>query len=203
MADLLRDPQPPPTIDTAPVTPIADLRPGGPYKVVGVVRCFDAPELNAPLSQLRCAFYRTRLLEADEQKVLEETGSQSFFIADDSGEALVRLAQAELVVAMDAKVKWGLLEELSPAAQAFLERHGRKSRNAVFRRDIRFEEGLIEHDETVAVFGNVRPATGSAAEYGGYRTGSTRMVIEAPRGGHLHITDVLDSANKSAKAFVE
>ncbi|MBW2457167.1 MAG: hypothetical protein JRI68_21815, partial [Deltaproteobacteria bacterium] len=160
----------PPTMDTAPVVPIADLRAGQVFKVVGKVRCYDKPELFAPLSGRRCAFYRTKLLEADKQNVLEETGSQSFFIVDDSAEALVIVEQAEVVVAMDANVSWGLFDKLSESAKEFLARHGRKSHNSLLRRDIQFEEGLIEPGETVAVFGHARPAQGNAAIFSGYRT---------------------------------
>jgi hypothetical protein len=83
-----------------------------------------------------------------------------------------------------------LLERLSASAREFLTRHGRESHSGMLRRDIRFEEGLIEPGETVAVFGHVRPARGSAATFGGYRTSSTRMVIEAPEEGRLHISDL-------------
>ena len=52
-------------------TPIERLRAGDVATVVGQVRCFDEPQLLAPLSQRRCAYYRTRLFDkADGEIVL-------------------------------------------------------------------------------------------------------------------------------------
>lgn len=178
-------------VETPRVVPIGELRGGELIRVVGVVRCFEEPELIAPLSGRRCAYYRTKLFEADEQRVLQETGSQSFFIADDSGEALVKIDEPEVTLAMDAHVSSGMFSTLSDGARSFLARHGRKSQKWLFERDIRFEEGIIEPGETVAITGHVRPARGSAATFTGYRSRAANMVIEGPPDGHLHITDIL------------
>jgi hypothetical protein len=181
-----------PTLSNTPATPIGEVRPGAVVKVVGQVRCFDEPELRAPLSGRRCAYYRTRLLEADEQNVLQETGAQSFFVGDATGEVLVLVDEPEVELAMDADVRWKLFDPLGDEAQRFLERHGRESHNRVFRRDIQFEEGLLEPGETVAVLGRARRARGGVARYGGYRQDSATLVLEAPETGRIAITDIVD-----------
>jgi hypothetical protein len=180
-----------PSIDVRRRVPIAELETGELVVVVGTVRCFAEPTLTAPLSGRRCAYYRTKLYEKDEQSVLHETGSQNFFVSDDSGEALVKVAEPEVVLAMDAHLSKGIFQPFGDQAQRFLEKHGLKSQKWWFERDIRFEEGLIEPGERIAVEGRARPARGGAATFGGYREGSTRMLIEAPQDGRLRLTDIL------------
>ncbi len=180
----------PPTPHTAPRVPIADLRSGTLAKVIGTVRCFDEPVMLAPLCGRRCAYYRTKLYEATEQRALQESGSQSFYIEDDTGELLVLVDEPDVSLTMDVKVSWGMLDPLTDSAKRFLERHERASHDGVLRRDIRFEEGLIEVGESIAVYGSIRPARGVAARFAGYRSGHARLLVEAPDGDRLRISDV-------------
>ena len=159
--------------------------------VVGRVRCFDEPQLLAPLSNVRCAYYRTRLIDKSEGTIIDEAGMQSFELADETGEVLVRVQNPTVYLAMDAHVAVGVLRPFDDATRAFLTKHARDDQRWWYERDIRFEEGLIEHGEVVAVAGVVRHARGRAATMGSYRDRSRRMVIEGTDDFVLQISDIL------------
>jgi len=175
--------------------PIAQVKDGAAAKVVGKLGCLGVP-LRAPLTGRPCAYYevvveehRRRGKHSHWVTVIHERNLVDFLLRDQSGKALVKIATAQVALVMDAHFKSGTFNDAHPALEAYLASHGQKSEGWLFNRNLRYREGVLEPEESVAVCGQARwepdpePDPGMAT---GYRESPMRLLLgPAPEIGLL------------------
>ena len=136
--------------------PIAEFPDGGVGAIVGHVR-YAGDELQAPLTQRVCAYYRvtieSRLPGRDATRESTEENGVDFYIEDDTGRALVSIEHVEVVLARDVETRLG---SYGP------ERHC---------------EGILEDGERVVVFGRGYWSGDFAPQHGdSYRAPARRLL---------------------------
>jgi hypothetical protein len=186
-------------------TKIVETRDGGMVKLVGRVR-FLSPPLEAPFSGRPCAQYRVIVEGVVRDRVarrggfrgwsqatlIHEERAVDFLLEDGTGCALVRMACAAVAVDMDYNTNSGIFRDPSERVEALLARHGQKGNAEDFNRRLRCREGVLEENDEVAVLGRARYETDAdpgAGTLGGYREDPRRLVIGAPPGAGVLVSD--------------
>ncbi len=182
-------------------TPIRNAVEGKTMKMVGRVRFVGKP-LEAPLSGQPCAAFRVTVDEAGGRlfaRIIKEERSVDFLLEDDSGRALVRTWNSTIAVKMDKKDGSSVFHDVNEPMKALLLRHNKTSRGLFFNKDLRYQEGVLQENERVAVIGVVRFETSSdpalCAIPGSYRELPRMVVLDAPENGPLLISDDSDVLN--------
>jgi hypothetical protein len=146
-------------IKKLPVVKVKDFADGTIGRVVGQVRVID--ETTAPMSGRPCAQYHLIVKQqrrsgrsshwvtlVDEQRMVD------FVVEDASGRAVVDTTGAQVAVVKDASARSGTFNSATPELEALLARHGHSSTGFLgFNKTIRYQEGVIEEGEMVAVCG--------------------------------------------------
>lgn len=181
----------------APRVPIAEAEDGRAVKVSGRLRLVDAP-LTAPLTGRSCAYFRAIVKHhrgSGYTKIIDESDSCArLIIEDDTGSALVDLVDPVVVLHMDTHLASGILDDATPALEAFLARHGESSTGWVFNKSMRYEEGVLEEGEAIAVYGLCRlEPDPEPRESFGYRDLPLRPRIVPPKVGPMLISDKPDT----------
>jgi hypothetical protein len=152
--------------------------------------------LEAPISGRDCVAYYVAVKESRGKQgwavILREQRQRDFIVEDRSGRAFVRVAGAKIAVHKDQHLHTGYLDEPTPAARKLLYRHGEKAEGLIFSRSLRYEEGVIEEGELVAVrgHGDWEPDPNPDPEaYSSYRGQPKRLVLRKPAEGELFISD--------------
>lgn len=158
----------------APRKAIADVQKNEVVKIVGRLELEGEP-LHAPLSGRECALFDVLVREKRGRgnswyTVIRETRMREFFVADDSGRARVRMSRVEVLVVRDEHQDSGFLDDATPEQEAYLARHGQYTEGVIMNRTLRYEEGVLEEGEMVAVLGRARWETVDGEE---------RLVMEA------------------------
>ncbi len=185
------------TLRNAQTVAVSEFQPGTAAKLVGRLS-HTGQTLTAPLSGRSCAYYQVTVEEYRSNgksgswyTVVDESEGAGFLLQDDSGQALVHLQAAKVVVVKDSHSKSGTFDDATEAEEAFLQRHGKKSQGWVFNKKLRYREGVLEEGETVAVFGhgewdaNPDPSAPGA----GYRGTSKRLVMRTNAQSPLYVSD--------------
>ncbi len=147
------------SIKRVPRVEIKDFSDGTIGRVVGQVRLID--ETSAPMSGRPCAQYHLVIEQrrssgrsshwvtlVDEQRMVD------FVVEDGSGRAVVDTTGAKVAVVKDAKARSGTFNSATPELEALLARHGHDSTGFLgLNKTIRYQEGVIEEGEMVAVCG--------------------------------------------------
>ena len=191
---------------------IAETEDGELVKLVGRLTCEDAP-LRAPLTARSCAFFHAlvkytdirRYLPWDDALTEERDHCQSFWIEDSTGRALVELVNPQILVKMDLNFQTGLLQKPTPHMREFLKRKGESAEGLMFNRALRYQEGVLEEGEVVAVYGVAcwepdpdptvsfapggPPTAESTVQGAGYRNRPLRLRIVDPPGGEMLISN--------------
>jgi len=114
----------------------------------------------SPLSGRRCAQYRVVVEEyrSDGESgswhtIIEDEKSQNILLKDETGEVLVRMSGAQVAVTNDAHYRSGTFNDATPLLESFLAKHGYQSTGWFFNKSLRYEEGLLEEGEEVAICG--------------------------------------------------
>lgn len=139
-------------------------------RITGKAKSFKEPFI-APLSQRKCVFYKIKI----EQENGDEEGSswstlvnrelfQEFYLEQDGEYAIIKLTQypknflCHLVV--DKKTSSGTFNKPSPEFEALLNQHNIKSKGFFsLNKQLRYEEAIIEVNETITVAGTVNYTT--------------------------------------------
>ncbi len=186
-------------IRKAPRFSVQDFPEGEFGKIVGRLAYLGEP-LTAPLTQRRCAQYRVVVEERRSSgrsshwaSIIEEEDGRDFIVKDETGEALVRMRGAQVAVTKDARFRSGTFSDtITPELESFLAEHGRESTGFLgFEKSLRYEEGVLEEGEEVAVCGVGRReedpnARGSAEADAGK---VHRLVLESSADTALYVTD--------------
>lgn len=167
---------------------IRDVREGEIVKLTGVVRGLG-PLVTAPLSRAPCVASSTKLEEPADGSWGErahEVQAVDFVVEDATGCARVVTSHVELHAVHDREVSDA--KEL----EALLARHGGSSRGLVLNRDFRYREAVFEPGQRVSVLGVCRfEAEPGEAAGSGYRDVPKRVVVEAPSGGAVIVSQEL------------
>jgi hypothetical protein len=181
------------TLRAAQLASVADAPEDVPIKLVGRLRIVGNP-LRAPFSKRKCAAWFVRVdidSQSQDGKTFVEGKAQSFELEDETGRALIEVTDTPLLeLVVDAHHSSGVLDDPAPHLQEFLHHRGHATRGWIFNKSIRYREGVLEAGERVAVLGvasrQIDPAPNAVD---GYRSKSKRLVLRAPRGARLLMTD--------------
>jgi hypothetical protein len=180
-------------------TGMRNAREGERCKIVGRLEYADGPLL-APFTARECACYSVRIHHDDtgQREFLREDRCGDFLLRDEDGTyALVRGTAAQVVVTKDAHFRslapltaiWPKLEEPPPRVEAFLNERG-KSMKGFFTKTLRFDEGVLQAGELVAVIGvakwEVNPHPRAS---GGYREAPKLLTFTGSAEDPLIISD--------------
>ncbi len=169
-------------------TPIAKAQ-SGRVKLVGRVR-FKSAGLSAPLSGRRCAAYHVTVEEmtSDNPELIRETHADDFYIEDETGRALVRVAHRRLELMRDRRYQSFPNELKSEGMVQLLVRH-----DAIIDFGnlwLAYDEGVLEENEPVAVIGFCRRESDPdpRAQHS-YREHAQIVVVEGTNDDPLLISD--------------
>jgi hypothetical protein len=178
-----------------PATRIADVGDGQIVKVVGEV-IYGHRTTASPLSRRRCAYYSVRVdqrvgsgLLASWLTLVGEAGGVDFYVRDDSGTALVRIAERRMATALvhDRTARISPLLHDDWYLEALLAERGYEVEGMFSRDTYRASDGVLEAGERIAVAGRARWVASSDA-LGSYREAATAVELEAS-----HLSDDADA----------
>ncbi len=167
---------------------IAEAQPGGWVKLAGHLAAEDQL-LDAPISGRRCAAYEVAV-EALERNVWKElrtvTAVRDFRIEDPSGQALVRVGAPWFLFADKQR-----FDPREPAVAAFLRDQMLWAGPAKRPPQLRVNESVLMPGHLVAALGwaTQEPDPDPQGWKVGYREVPMRLVLVAPQGGAIAISD--------------
>lgn len=169
------------------------FRHGAAGKLEGQVRYLVAP-LCAPLSGRPCSYYEATIeAEAGDMwtPIAHEVRSVDFLLEDSTGQALVRMDNAEAVVPPDVSSRVGVFSEPSDALVSFLRRHGISRDRWFTERQLRYREGVIAEGARVAArgYGTFEANPDPRTAKGGYRDNASLLVLHGTRAAPLFISN--------------
>ncbi len=141
--------------------PISQIREKEYTKVIGKAKFVDEP-LIAPLSGRKCVYYKVHVERKGDKSwhtVVEETRSQDFFIESNTELAIVKASfEAErnkrVYLEEDHKLNSGFMNDASHKLDDYLAKHNKSSTGFLgFNKTLRYKEGIIALNETIAVKG--------------------------------------------------
>ncbi len=174
-----------------PVTRVALAQPGSMARVIGKLKPAAGPLLRAPLSGKPCGYFQAVAEEMRQsgnsegwvQLAYEEQWCD-FCLDDGTGVVLVRMLRPQISADLEEGSFSDPILPPNPQQEGFLRRHqawhpaeGKPPPR------LRYLESLFELDEQITVYGIVR------LEREGDSYGSVRVVIEAPPGQPLLVSD--------------
>lgn len=170
---------------------VAEVSPGDTVKVVGRVSFTDDP-LEAPFSGRACAHFEAVVEKRHARGFAPKASTastQSFWLEDETGRIYVDARSAIVDVVLDHH--W-TSRELDPEKRFELERflyqNGPKwNRLLGAESDLRYREGALEEGELVTVVGQAKVVREPEPHF--YRDKSRRVVIGAPDGGAIYVSD--------------
>jgi hypothetical protein len=206
---------------------LTDCVDGQVVRIQGVLKTLEEP-LVAPFSRKNCSSYETRALRQEDvvtaggtgshvdQKTIWETikvvsEAKDFLIKSGEQYALIRVADSQIKIHKDIahdepdyeRDRGGFLTEAeNNKRKEVLEQMGLEPRNyiGVYAANIKFEEGILEPDEQVAVKGQGKwIATENLSELSGIAQQGVVKVFEikASENSTLVISDSLDVLEKA------
>lgn len=169
--------------------PLAELPEDTQGRVVGHAQALQHV-LTSPLTGRPCVYYIAKVEEHRSsgrssywKTIISESNFVPFQLIDQTGRAIVDPAGAEVVLDFDGSSSSGTFNEANPTQEAFLQRHGHKSKGWIFNKGLRYREAVIHIGETVAVMGaGVRepdPDASPTAEYRGAPATRLRLMHSA------------------------
>jgi hypothetical protein len=183
-------------------TPIKDVRDASVARVVGRLKFLDVP-LTAPLSGRKCAYYSVVVEEyrgggrsGRWVEIIREEKAQDFLLSDGTGHALVHMTGATVAITRDASFTSGTFHDATEVLEAFLNKHGMKSKGWVLNKGLRYTEGVLEIGEDIAVggFSKREPDPDPSAVGDVYRESPMRLVFSASVESALLVSDASEAA---------
>ena len=152
------------------------------------------------MSQRACAYYSVVVEEyrgrgprsGHWHEIIREEKGVDFFLRDESGMALVRVAPdgKDLpALVQDRKARTSPILSNDADLERFLAERGRSVEGTFFRKNLRAHEGVLEAGERVAVGGLARWVPDPDAAGGNYRETPRRLVLEASESLPLFLSD--------------
>lgn len=144
-----------------PRTSISRATNGEYSKIVGVAKNVQEP-MKAPLSNRSCIFYHVKVEQKRDKNgwstIIDDMSNADFFIESGDEMAIVKMDQPytfrKIILQKDHIKNSGFLNDANEKLEAYLRRHNKKSTYAIgLNKSLRYSEGIIELDETVAVKG--------------------------------------------------
>ena len=148
------------TLQKSPHKSINKIRENDYAKIIGKAKYVHQP-LIAPLSGRPCVYYHVKI----EKKVknswstyVEDKKIQDFFIESGNELAFINTTQAnkfsQMYLVKDHKVQSGFLNDPSLILENYLKTLGKSSTSLLgFNKTLRYNEGVIELDEKIAIKG--------------------------------------------------
>jgi hypothetical protein len=161
-----------------PLPSFSDVRPGQAALVAGKLVEGRAAGLVGPITGKPCVYARACAVEQrDHALVVEETAGDTLVLEDGAGQRATVILEGGTVVARELRFRetsgGEIREARSPAAAAFLARHG-----VTADRPITFQETALVLGQTVLVRGRVR--RGDADPYRGEGREGTLVLEDGP-----------------------
>jgi hypothetical protein len=182
----------------AKLYPIGELPENLAGRVVGQAQVLGET-LSGPLTGRPCVYYIAKVEQhrstgksSHWATIITEQRGIPFMLVDASGRAIIDPRNAEIALDFDGRSSSGSFDEATPVEEAFLARHGHKSKGWLFNKGLRYREAIIAVGETIAVLGSgVRePDPDGAAGAAGYRDGPpTRLRLTSSPKFPLVISD--------------
>ncbi|MGZ3405929.1 MAG: hypothetical protein ACXVAN_05755 [Polyangia bacterium] len=179
-------------------TPIRDAEDGRVVKIVGEL-VYTGRSIPSPLTLRQCAYYsivveefRSRGRSGRWHEIIREEKGIDFYLRDDSGMALVRIASDGKyfpALVQDRKARTSPIIRNDPNLERFLGERGQSVEGTFFRKNLRAYEGILEAGERVAVGGIARWVPDPDAAGGSYRETPKRLVLEASESLGLFLSD--------------
>ena len=171
----------------APRLTVSNYHGGTEAKLVGRVRLLN--ELASPLTGRPCAHYQVKVDEhrssgksSHWHNIIKEERSVTFELDDGTGRAIVEAENGQIVVVKDAHFRSGTFNDATPLLENVLSRHGCRSTGLFgLNKGLRYNEGVIEQGEVVAVFGR--------GVWKKDASGTRRLFMIQPQEGHLLVSD--------------
>lgn len=143
-------------LKNAPLRGLDGFKDGQVAKIVGVVELVDEP-LKAPLSGRTCAWYEVHITQHRNKStytVLNEQIKTRFVLRDGNNVAFINTDDIKSHVVEDEKFSSGIFNDATDRLEEYLNSHGQKSEGFLgLNKDMRYYEGVLEENETVAVLG--------------------------------------------------
>lgn len=179
--------------------PVVAIAAAAESKVTAVIgRVVGHPPLIAPLTGRRCVYWQIEVEKTFANRhddrarsVLDCSPTRTFTIADDSGEAVIDPAWAEIAVDPEVGQQLVPVDARHPAAQSWLERHGLATRGRFVRRNQTLIESALTADVSIAVVGTgVKDGGRGGAAERGYRDAAPAVLHIGGTADHpVYITD--------------
>lgn len=187
--------------------PISQVRENEYAKVIGKAKHVDEP-LIAPISGRPCVYYKVHVERKGDKSwhtVVKETKSQDFFLESNTELAIVKAnfeveKNKRVYLEEDHKRNSGFMNDASHKLNAYLAQHNKSSTGFFgFNKTLRYKEGIIALNETVAVKGVAKWKVLNAP-VDGYSY-SRILTFEGSAEQKLLITDVPKAMEKVPRKF--
>lgn len=177
-----------------PYKRIPEFTPGEKGRVVGRI-IYAGQTVQAPLTGRRCAAYHVVVEEYRRSgksgswvTVINEEHRGDVVIHDGTGYAFVEPQGMYTHFVQDGRFSSGTFNNAHPHLEAYLARHGRTSTGLLgFNKSIRYREGILEENETVAAVGV--GMWGSARQKNISISGDRLLLLNADEKGKVYLSD--------------
>jgi hypothetical protein len=153
----------------------------------------DGKPVQAPFSGADCCWYRYKVEEYRQQgknshwvTLLEQAWPDAVWVGDDTGEVLVRTAQAKMDVPKTFELESGWGKDPPERVQRFLDEHHTAWRGWLMNKKMRYTEHALAPGRDVYVMGTAALAAPPAA--GAPASARTDIVLEKGRSGGLIVS---------------
>lgn len=194
-------------LQAIPIVPLREVVEGELVRVTGKVKLDHDTALEAPLTGRRCGAFviqvtqNTHSRKAGIVELIHRIKATDFVIEDETGEALVEVDGAEVILVRDRAE--GASGTLKPTvrAQHLLDEHDIEGKGLILQKDLRFREGILAPHEEVTILGQAHRVNASEGGHGSsYRERATRLVFSVGSAGVLTISDDPEAVASAGRA---
>lgn len=182
---------------SVPTRSIREVMDGELVRITGEAEI--ASPIAAPLTGRPCAYWRVVVKERRRSgknsywaTLIDDHEGVDFVLRDETGGALVRTDHARAVLDKDASGGTGFFDRETEELEIFLAERGHSTHGFIFKKTMKYYEGVIEPGETITALGvgrwEVNPDPGAQGP-AGFRERPKRLVLDAPDDGPLLLTD--------------
>lgn len=170
-----------------PRTTVRAFPEGDDGRVVGKAGYLDE-QLAAPLTGRACVAWHVRVYgdtvgARGFVSCVEACDAASFSVADETGVAIVRADMVSLLLEPDLGRSLGFFGRPFEELESFLRRYSKKGTRLMLDRSLRYEEGILEEGQLVAIVGRGRHEPDPASAEGDYRRAASRLVMTRDHAG--------------------
>ena len=189
----------------APYRSLSRFKTGDIGKVIGKVE-FAEEALIAPLSGRECAYFHVKVEERVKsgkshywKTIIEDEDTINFLIREEDKCALVEDHHIRSYIVQDRNYSSGFLNDADANLEKFLQRYSRESTGFLGNnRTLRYQEGILELNEEVAVMGE--GDWKEASEFGLPEGLGQVLSIKGVDQGYVYLSDDPGTLNKNVQA---